>query len=227
MYDKEKYKKAAKSIFDLLTEDLSLSFFAKGKIRVESQPASRELVYSSSISTLAVVDKARTSLKPRDLKKELLAVVKAAKKLKFGLNADFGLKYKILPSKVFESQSSRLAWVTLYSQSVESPNLQLELVATKYADNLSKEHLKLSVSVWDISVWDNALNKPESKAPAQKIKTIKEFVLRVKGLKDISDAYDLIEDESSLKVQRELEKLGEGSNEPYRSAMHKLGFTDF
>lgn len=58
--------------------------------------------------------------------------------------------------------------------------------------------------------------------------TLKDFVLRVNELEFVSDAYYLIEEECSESLIDSIYALADAdSAEPFRNAMHKLGFTNY
>ena len=59
------------------------------------------------------------------------------------------------------------------------------------------------------------------------IKTIKDFIARVDSLDDISEAYDVFEDECTDELRDHIYRIAEGSVEPFRAAMHNLGFTTY
>jgi len=59
------------------------------------------------------------------------------------------------------------------------------------------------------------------------IATIKDFVIRVTELDSIHDAYYVFEEEITAELQDRIYTLGLDSAEPFRAAMHELGFTDY
>ena len=60
------------------------------------------------------------------------------------------------------------------------------------------------------------------------IVTLADFIDRVRSLSDISEAYDLFEDESTDFVRDAVICHSDpDSPEPFRNAMHNLGFTDY
>ncbi len=59
------------------------------------------------------------------------------------------------------------------------------------------------------------------------IATIKDFVMRVTELDSIHDAYYVFEEECSDALRDRIYRIAEGSVEPFRAAMHELGFTDY
>ena len=61
-----------------------------------------------------------------------------------------------------------------------------------------------------------------------KIKTVREFVLRVESLKNLQDAADVFEDECSDELREVIYQFANlRSPEPFRSAMIKLGFKKY
>jgi hypothetical protein len=61
------------------------------------------------------------------------------------------------------------------------------------------------------------------------ITTLKDFIVRVNELTDVSDAYDLFEDECTEEVRDIIYSISaeEDSPEPFRAAMRKMGYADF
>ena len=60
------------------------------------------------------------------------------------------------------------------------------------------------------------------------IKTFKDFVLAVDKFENISHAYDLFEFYTDEPVRDMIYGLADiGTNEPFRDAMHKIGFTTY
>lgn len=60
------------------------------------------------------------------------------------------------------------------------------------------------------------------------IRTVVRFIQRVQELKDVSDAYDLFEDECTDALRDKIYDLADpASPEPFRSAMTKLGFVNY
>jgi hypothetical protein len=63
------------------------------------------------------------------------------------------------------------------------------------------------------------------------INTLREFVHKVEDLQSIGElpeAYDVFEDECTEQVREFIYSLADaGSNEPFRSAMHNIGFTRY
>lgn len=60
------------------------------------------------------------------------------------------------------------------------------------------------------------------------LSTILAFTAKVKELSDISDAYDIFEYDCSEDLRDEIYNLSDPQNpEPFRSAMHRLGFTNY
>jgi len=58
--------------------------------------------------------------------------------------------------------------------------------------------------------------------------TLSEFVLRVNRLQDISDAYDVFEEECTEELRDQIYGLATiDSEEPFRSAMINMGFTTY
>lgn len=61
-----------------------------------------------------------------------------------------------------------------------------------------------------------------------KIKTVREFVLRVESLKNLQGAYDVFEDECTDELREVIYQFANRrSPEPFRSAMIKLGFEKY
>lgn len=60
------------------------------------------------------------------------------------------------------------------------------------------------------------------------IHTIRIFVLRVETLIDISQASDVFEDECSDKLRNQIYALADPeAPEPFRDAMHRLGYQNY
>lgn len=61
------------------------------------------------------------------------------------------------------------------------------------------------------------------------ISTIREFVKRCDSLKNISDAYDVFEDECTDELRDLIYNTlsMNDDNEPFRAAMYNLGYHDF
>jgi hypothetical protein len=60
------------------------------------------------------------------------------------------------------------------------------------------------------------------------LETIEAFVSRCQSLGEISDAYDVFEFECSPVLRDQIYALGgEDDPEPFRSAMHELGFRNY
>jgi hypothetical protein len=57
--------------------------------------------------------------------------------------------------------------------------------------------------------------------------TIRDFVIRVTELDSIHDAYYVFEEECTDALRDRIYGLAEGSAEPFRAAMHELGFTAY
>jgi hypothetical protein len=58
--------------------------------------------------------------------------------------------------------------------------------------------------------------------------TLKDFILAVEKLSDVSQAYDLFEDETSEEVRSLIYGLVAADEvEPFRAAMRLMGYTDF
>jgi hypothetical protein len=57
--------------------------------------------------------------------------------------------------------------------------------------------------------------------------TIKDFVVRINELDHIGDAYYVFEEECTDALRDRIYMIAEGSVEPFRTAMHELGFTDY
>lgn len=58
--------------------------------------------------------------------------------------------------------------------------------------------------------------------------TMREFVLAVESLQNISDVYDLFEDECTETLRELIFSFSDtNSPEPFRSAMYNLGFTEY
>ena len=60
------------------------------------------------------------------------------------------------------------------------------------------------------------------------ISTMREFVLRLEGLTDISDAYEYFENKCSENMREIIYSFADPeSSEPFRSAMYNIGFTEY
>jgi hypothetical protein len=60
------------------------------------------------------------------------------------------------------------------------------------------------------------------------LNSINAFICRCVELDDISDAYDVFEDECTAWLRKEIYKFAEASSpEPFRSAMNRLGFEEY
>ena len=59
------------------------------------------------------------------------------------------------------------------------------------------------------------------------IATIKDFVIRVTELDSIQDAYYVFEEEITAELRYQIYDLAGDRAEPFRAAMHLLGFTDY
>ena len=62
------------------------------------------------------------------------------------------------------------------------------------------------------------------------IETIEQFVEQVNKLTNITDAFDLFEEQCTEQLRVEIFELcgpANSSNEPFRCGMHILGFTEF
>ena len=60
------------------------------------------------------------------------------------------------------------------------------------------------------------------------INTIKDFILRVEALSDIGDAYYVFEDECTEELRLKIYGLAiDMTDEPFREAMHFLGYAGF
>jgi hypothetical protein len=59
------------------------------------------------------------------------------------------------------------------------------------------------------------------------LNTIKDFVIRVTELDSVHDAYYVFEDECTDALRDRIYRLADLSVEPFRAAMHELGFTDY
>jgi hypothetical protein len=58
--------------------------------------------------------------------------------------------------------------------------------------------------------------------------TIDEFVTKVKSLENVADAYDVFEDECTEELRDEIYDLADPDDyEPFRAAMHSLGFETY
>jgi hypothetical protein len=57
--------------------------------------------------------------------------------------------------------------------------------------------------------------------------TIKDFVFRVAELDNVREAYYVFEEECSDALRDRIYGLAEGSAEPFRAAMHLLGFAAY
>jgi hypothetical protein len=60
------------------------------------------------------------------------------------------------------------------------------------------------------------------------LQTLNQFIVRVESLKNISDAYDVFEFECSDSLRDHIYDFAdEGATEPFRDAMHNLGFDTY
>ena len=60
------------------------------------------------------------------------------------------------------------------------------------------------------------------------VSTLKDFVLRVTALNDVSNAYDIFEYECTNALRNQIYALSSNNyNEPFRTSMHILGFTTY
>lgn len=60
------------------------------------------------------------------------------------------------------------------------------------------------------------------------LNSINAFICRCHELDDISDAYDVFEDECTSWLREQIYKFADsGSSEPFRSAMNRLGFREY
>jgi hypothetical protein len=60
------------------------------------------------------------------------------------------------------------------------------------------------------------------------LKTLNEFILKVESLKNISDAYDIFEFECVDELRDYIYTFSDkNSSEPFRAAMHNLGFDTY
>ena len=60
------------------------------------------------------------------------------------------------------------------------------------------------------------------------IRSIDEFILRVKNLDNVSDAYDLFEYLCTDELRDIIYSIADpASAEPFRNAMHRLGFVNY
>ena len=60
------------------------------------------------------------------------------------------------------------------------------------------------------------------------LNTLVEFINRVESLKDIADAYDVFEDECSNELRDYIYTFADPDEcEPFRAAMHNLGFDTY
>ena len=59
------------------------------------------------------------------------------------------------------------------------------------------------------------------------VSTLKDFVLRVTALNDVSNAYDIFEYECTNALRNQIYALSSNTNEPFRASMHILGFTAY
>lgn len=60
------------------------------------------------------------------------------------------------------------------------------------------------------------------------ITSLNEFVARVRALDDVGDAYDVFEFDTAEHVRDAVYALADPQDpEPFRDAMHTLGFTDY
>ncbi len=67
----------------------------------------------------------------------------------------------------------------------------------------------------------------KSTPPNSPIRTLKDFVLRVAALDDVSDAYYVFEDECTKELRAQIYKLSNCKSEPFRTSMHIIGFTNY
>jgi hypothetical protein len=58
--------------------------------------------------------------------------------------------------------------------------------------------------------------------------TLDDFIKRIETLKDIADAYDVFEDECSDQLRDHIYTFADpDESEPFRAAMHNLGFDTY
>lgn len=60
------------------------------------------------------------------------------------------------------------------------------------------------------------------------LSTLNDFIRKVESLKNIADAYDVFEDECTDQLRDEIYKFADPDDyEPFRAAMHNLGFETY